>query len=423
MRRNESWVTPAPGSSYSRGNHYRGSSSVVSKLFKVLLFLVVLAVLGSIVQLFRAVPSPQVSAETHGTIVPGTPASLPWPSGGSGQVELEKAGIIGGVNPNTELPLGSVAKMITALVVVKDHPINLGATGPIVTVNASDVSLYQTMVHQQDTVVPVALGEQLSEYQLLEGLLVPSANNFAVMLANWDAGSTTAFAAKMNSLVKSLGIHHMVLNGPSGLNPHSVGSAHDLVVAAQAVLKNPVLRYIVAKAQATLPVAGITYNINYDVGHNGFIGIETGIMGNGGDFVFAANGPSGSSGLIIGAVLGQPGTQPLIAALNEGNKLVDAARKVPATVSVLKSGQGVAKITAPGEKPVVVKAAQGVSFLGWPGLQVSYSYKFSKLPHSLKSGAKVGTITVASGTQSKTVPLIVSGAVGGPSLTWRLTRL
>jgi D-alanyl-D-alanine carboxypeptidase (penicillin-binding protein 5/6) len=392
------------------------------KLLKVVLFLVVLAVLVSVVQLFRAVPAPQFSAETHGSVVPGTPVSLPWPSGGSGQVELENAGIIGGANPNSELPLGSVAKMITALVVVKDHPLSLGATGPIVTVNASDVNLYQTMVHQQDTVIPVALGEQLNEYQLLEGLLVPSANNFAVMLANWDAGSSTAFAAKMNSLVKSLGIHRIVLSGPSGLNPHSVGSAHDLVVVAQAVLKNPVLRYIVAKAQATLPVAGITYNINYDVGHNGFVGIETGIMGNGGDFVFAANGPSSSSGLIIGAVLGQPGAQPLIAALNEGNKLVDAARKVPATVSVLNSGQGLAKITAPGENPVVVKAAQGVSMLGWPGLRVSYSYKFSKLPHSLKSGAKVGTVTVTSGTQSKTVPLVTSSAVRGPSITWRLMR-
>lgn len=422
MRRNESWLKPVSGSSYSRGNHYRGSGSVMPKLFKVLLFLVVLAVLVSVVQLFRGVPSPQLSAETHGSVVPGTPVSLPWPSGGSGQVELQKAGVISGVNPNSELPLGSVAKMITALVVVKDHPLSLGASGPIVTVNASDVNLYQTMVHQQDTVIPVALGEQLSEYQLLEGLLVPSANNFAVMLANWDAGSSTAFAAKMNSLVKSLGIHRMALSGPSGLNPHSVGSAHDLVVVAQAVLKNPVLRYIVAKAQATLPVAGITYNINYDVGHNGFVGIETGIMGNGGDFVFAANGPSSSSGLIIGAVLGQPGAQPLIAALNEGNKLVDAARKIPSTVSVLKSGQGLAKITAPGENPVVVKAAQGVSMLGWPGLRVSYSYKFSKLPHSLKSGAKVGTVMVTSGTQSKTVPLVTSSAVRGPSITWRLTR-
>ena len=55
-----------------------------------------------------------------------------------------------------------------------------------------------------ESVVPIAAGEQLTERQALQALLLPSANNIAAVLARWDAGSTDGFVARMNATARSL---------------------------------------------------------------------------------------------------------------------------------------------------------------------------------------------------------------------------
>ncbi|NNN19230.1 MAG: D-alanyl-D-alanine carboxypeptidase [Acidimicrobiaceae bacterium] len=409
-------------SSYSRGNHYRDSRSSFAGFSRVIVVLVILIVVVSAVQLLRPTPLPTAHASIGDAVIPGTPPSLPWPSQGGGEVMIQNVGIIGSFNAGTELPLASVAKIITALVIVKDHPLVLGGTGPTLTMTASDVATYQTMVQQQDSVMGVVNGENLNEYQLLEALLVPSADNIAIKLADWDAGSVPAFVAKMNSMAKSLGMTKTIFKDPSGLDSGTVGTAHDQVLAALALLKNPVLAQIVAKPQASLPVAGVVYNVNYNVGHDGFVGVKTGSMGSGGNLVFAATGAA-SKDLIVGAVLDQTGVQPLIAALSESTKLVDAARKIPAEFSVLKKGQVVASISVPGRRSVTVESAGGASFLGWPGMKVTYVAKFSKLSHKIPIGTRVGSLTVTVGSQTSTVSLVTTSAVQSPSMMWRLERL
>ncbi|NNN20151.1 MAG: D-alanyl-D-alanine carboxypeptidase [Acidimicrobiaceae bacterium] len=420
MRRNDFWISPS--STHSSGSHYSDSESSFARLSRVIVILVVLIVVLSVVQLIRPVPLPNAKSTVSDKVIPGATPSLPWPSQGGGEIQIQNIGTVGSFNANSQIPLASVAKIVTALVIVKDHPLALGTIGPTLTMTPSDVATYQSMLQQQDSVMAVANGEQLNEYQLLEALLVPSADNISSTLAIWDAGSTSAFVAKMNSMAKSLGMTRTVFKDPTGLDSGTVGTAHDQVLAALALLKNPVLAQIVAKPQATLPVVGVVYNVNYDVGHDGFVGIKTGSMGNEGDLVFAAT-VAGSKDLIVGVILGQTGVQPLIAALSESTKLVNAARKVPSHFSVLKQGQAVASISAPGAQPVAVDAAQSVSFVGWPGLHVTYSAKFIKLGHAIPKGAKVGLLTVAIGAQTATVPLIATKAIQSPSLAWRLGRL
>ncbi len=422
MRRNDSWLGAASEPSRSRGSHYRGSERSVAGLSRVIVGVVIVVVVVSVIQLIRPVPLPKARQTISSALIPGTPPSLPWPSQGGGEVGIQNVGIIGGFNPNQQIPLASVAKIVTALVIVKDHPLSSGNDGPTLTLTPADASEYQTMLQQQDSVMAVVSGEKLNEYQLLEALLIPSADNIAVTLATWDAGSVPAFVAKMNAMAKSLGMVHTVFKDPSGLDTGTVGSAGDQVLAAQALLKNQVLSQIVAKPQATLPVVGVVYNVNYNVGHDGFVGIKTGSMGNGGNLVFAATG-TGSKDLIVGAILGQSGVQPLISALSESTKLVNAARKVPSQFSVLRQGQQVGVIVAPGAQPVPVYATKSVSFVGWPGLHVNYSAKFTKLSNNIAKGSKIGVLTVTVGEQSQAVSLVAGTAVQRPSLIWRLKRL
>ncbi len=397
----------------------------------------ILIVVGAlaIVQLFRKPPRPQLSVSAaSSTVIPGTPPSLPWPSQGSADVGVVGIGDTGNHGVKSPIGLASVAKIITALVIMKDHPLSIGQSGPTLTVSASDVSTYQQMLANIDSVSAVSLGESLTEFQALEALLIPSADNVAVMLANWDAGSVSAFAAKMNQEATSLGMTSSHYVDPSGLDPNTTGTASDQVIAAEALMQNPVLAQIVAMPQATLPVAGVVYNVNALVGHDNIVGVKTGSTPAGGNFTFAGTTSLPSSSalpksissapLIVGAVLGQQGYTPLPSALSAGKALLDAFRTVPSVEKILGKGVQLGSITAPGQSSVGVVTGASISMVGWPGLKVSYKVNvLPTLPSSFGSGYKVGTLTATLGQEHVTIPLVATGAVKAPSLTWRLERL
>ena len=90
----------------------------------------------------------------------------------------------------------------------------------------------------------MALGEQLTERQLLEGLLVHSANNFADALAAWDAGSLPAFVDKMNTTAAILGMTGTHFADPSGLDATSESTPADLLRLARWDLASPTFAQI-----------------------------------------------------------------------------------------------------------------------------------------------------------------------------------
>ena len=346
MGRNDSWLPKGRTPSYSpRYSSHRGSSGVKRVAISLLVVIIVVMVLG-IVQLLRKPPSPSlsVSAPTS-SVIPGTLPALPWPSQGAADVGVVGIGTTGNHGVKAPIGLASVAKIITALVILKDHPLSIGQSGPTLTVSASDVATYQQMLANVDSVVVVSQGETLSEFQALEALLIPSADNVAVMLANWDAGSVSAFAAKMNQEAASLGMTSSHYVDPSGLDPNTAGTAPDQVIAATALMQNPVLAQIVAMPQATLPVVGLVYNVNALVGHDNIIGVKTGSTPAGGNFTFAGTTtlPASSalprsvasSPTIVGAILGQQGYTPLPTALSAGKALLDAFRTVPTVEKIV----------------------------------------------------------------------------------------
>jgi len=114
--------------------------------------------------------------------VPGQAPDLPWPSG-SAAVAVLGLGTVGSHGDSSPRPMASVAKVMTALVVMADHPLSPTAQGDTVTVTEEDFSNYQKESAEGQSVVPVQLGEALTQRQLLEGLLIPSGNNLADILA------------------------------------------------------------------------------------------------------------------------------------------------------------------------------------------------------------------------------------------------
>ena len=166
------------------------------------------------VQLRRTVPRPVLHRTIPATVtVAGPVPRVPWPRSGESALAVTGIGTVGSAGPSSPVPIASLAKVMTAAVVLRDHPLTAGQSGPGVTVSAADQAAYQADEAAGDSVAPVVAGETLSELQLLEGLLIPSADNLAPVVARWDAGSQAAFVTRMNALAASLGMRATALRG------------------------------------------------------------------------------------------------------------------------------------------------------------------------------------------------------------------
>jgi hypothetical protein len=96
------------------------------------------------------------------------------------------------------LPTG-LAKIMTGYLVLRDHRLPAGGSGPAITVTAADAAAFAGDQRQGRSVVKVVCGEKLTGLQALRAMLILPGNNIAPLLARWDAGLQAAFAAKMNA--------------------------------------------------------------------------------------------------------------------------------------------------------------------------------------------------------------------------------
>lgn len=223
------------------------------------------------------------------------------------------------------VPIASVAKVMTAYLVLKHAPLAAGQDGPTLTVTAEDVADTGVRALEDQSVVPVAEGEQLTEREALEALLIPSANNVAAMLARQVSGTQDAFVAEMNDTAEKFGMRDTVYTDPSGYDSDTRSTAVDQVVLAQKAIRNAVFASIVAMPQVDLPVAGTVHNTDTLLGSAGFVGIKTGSDdAAGGCFMFQTRRTvDGRATAITGVVLGQRGHDIIAAALTAASALAD----------------------------------------------------------------------------------------------------
>jgi D-alanyl-D-alanine carboxypeptidase (penicillin-binding protein 5/6) len=250
--------------------------------------------------------------------------SAVWPA--SGQAAFIETGRSLEAGPNQHAaPIASVAKVMTAYLVLRDHPLRPGDDGAAITLTDADVLDTDRRRGQEESVVPIAAGEQLTERQALQALLLPSANNIAAVLARWDAGSVNAFVARMNATARSLGMRDTRYTDPSGYDDATVSTAADQVRIVERAMRLPTFARIVATRTATLPVAGTVHNTDTLLGHGGFVGVKTGSdEAAGGCFAFrAVRRIGGRRRTITGVVLGQVGADRIAAGLAAAVALVD----------------------------------------------------------------------------------------------------
>lgn len=240
------------------------------------------------------------------------------------------------------LPIASVAKVMTAYIVLQHYPLDANATGFSMVMSQEDAELSATDSAEGQSFVPVQAGDVLTERDALEALLLPSANNIAIALANYSAGSVDAFVDEMNQQAASLHMTHTTYTDPSGYDDTTVSTARDQLKLARVAMANHTFAQIVAMPEAVLPAVGVVKNTDTLLGRDGFVGGKTGSdSAAGGCFMFkAVREVRGHRYTFLGVVLGQRGGPLIDAALVAADDLVNSITR---RLTMQRHGQATAR--------------------------------------------------------------------------------
>jgi D-alanyl-D-alanine carboxypeptidase (penicillin-binding protein 5/6) len=329
--------------------------------------------------------------------------AIPWPTGVQSALTIGALGVSLSSGQETAVPVASLTKMMTARIILTDHPLASGQDGPTVTITPDAVTLYQEDLDTGQANVEVAVGEVLTERQLLEGMLVHSANNFADLLAIWDAGSVSAFVTKMNAAAAALGMSDTTYSDASGLSTQTMSTPVDQLKLAQADVTNPVFDQIVDNSTVTLPIAGTVGSFTPLIGFGGVVGIKSGFTSAAGgcDVLAMTQLIAGRPVEVLVAVVGvQTGDDVVSLAGLEALAIARAAVADVRLVHVARPGQEVAVATLAGHSIPVV-ARSDASVLAWPGQRLSETLEIlSPPPAGAPAGWRIGVVTAQVGPQS-----------------------
>lgn len=347
-------------------------------------------------------------------------AKLTWPSFGAAAVgAVGRRGTLAVNGSDASAPIASITKTITALVVLKARPLTSARdAGPSITFTDADEQIFQHVQAIGGSWATVTPGSVMSERQALEAMLLPSANNYAISLANWAYGSETAYVAAANTWLASHGLHGTHVADASGLDEHSVSTPTDLVEIAKLVMANPALPSIVATTSATLPGAGEQTNRNRLLGTLGIDGIKTGNTSAAGDCLMFASSLTlhGHTAQIVGVVIGAPDRPTLFRSVKA---LVKSVRAGFHAVPVARTGQSFARYGTPWGATVRLVATKDAWLLVWSDTPITVTVTTSPV-RTADAGETAGSVVFRVGSTTVRRSLALAGDLDGPGPLWRL---
>lgn len=389
--------------------------------FKLIRFVLLLAIGGLVFNYVR--PLPHADASVTPLTDTAQNVHLSWPANGSAAIGAQGFGVLATHGSQAQHPTASVAKLITSLAVLEKMPLDKGQQGPSLTMTQADVDLWNHYYAIGGSYVKVEVGEKISEYQALQALLLPSANNMADSLAIWAFGSMDAYHAYATDMLKKQGLNNTVVAvDASGMSPATMSTPADLIKLGELALQNPVITEIIHQPSATIPVHGVIYSTNSRFDSGDVFGIKTGLTDEaGGNYLFAANYKTDDDKTvtIIGVTLGQ---NNLIDALKSSEPLIRSAKKYFAVKTPVKAGEVFATLTTPWLTSAKVVAKEDIRLVSWNGTALIPQVKLANINRSLPVGAQVGTAIISSGENKATTPLVLQQAINGPSWQWRMKR-
>jgi D-alanyl-D-alanine carboxypeptidase (penicillin-binding protein 5/6) len=359
---------------------------------------------------------PAVTTPSIAPTAPVLPAFPPYGRGAIGAVGFD--GVLGSSGEQTRFPMASITKVVTAMTVLSAKPLAEGEQGPDIDFTQADVDIYYEVLAQNGSLQPVSDGVVMSQRQVLETMLIPSANNYAESLAAWAFGSVDAYLAAARAWLDSKGLADTVVVDTNGLSAGDVSTPANLVELGKLALADPVVASIVSMSTATEPYVGEIDNTNKLLGIDGVDGIKTGTTDEAGAcLLFSTDVQVGDQSItVVGVILGADSHPEL----NQGVlALLESVTPGFQQVTLVTQGDPYATYTTEWGETATAVAAESKSVVTWSDEPVTAQVAAQDV-EAATAGAEVGSVTFTVGDEQVVVPLILEAAIDAPDFWWRI---
>ena len=329
---------------------------------------------------------------------------------------------------NTTEPqsIASITKLVTALVGLAASPLEPGTDGFTHTWTPADRQRQTELIALDGIAFPVPVGSQFSQRQMLELMLLPSANDFAQAYSNAIFGSNEGFVAAVTEWKAAHGLDTLTIVEPSGMDAGNQASPADLVRIARLALADPAVSEIVRMQSTEIPGIGVVESTNPLLSADpGVIGLKTGrLFTTGFNLLAAQTSEAGGRALVkISVSLARPTAADRVASSREMLALLEVQ---PQFVEILAEGEQAGSLVTWTGDTVALITSEASSTVLVPGEAASRTVTLAPLSAPAEGTAPAGTaigewiMTTPTGEQR--VSVVTAVPITEPDLWWRLTH-
>ncbi|MBW9092125.1 D-alanyl-D-alanine carboxypeptidase [Microbacterium jejuense] len=380
--------------------------------------------------LHAPLPAPTATSRQPGPPASGPAVQLALPtaasaisvSGGEAYLGPGASGIWATSGTNDPVPMASISKLITALVILDAKPLaDANDPGPTITFSKADHDLYDKYYVMGATIVSMPTGSSMTQRDALAMMLLPSASNYAEAVSTWAFGSQGAFVAAARRWIAANGLAGTTLVEPTGISPRNTSTPTDLIALARLAAANPTVAALAATPSMVVPSVGTITNTNDLLGVDGITGLKTGNLGDGAyNLLYTASMDVGIGDrlAVTGVLLGGM-SRPSVD--NQVRAQLDSIREGFHDVPVASHGQQVGGYATPWGSTAKIVIAQEASILTWSDTPITVTMQ-TTTPKTYLDDEIVGSITWTAGPKTTTIPLVIEGDIEPPDDWWRLTH-
>ncbi len=319
------------------------------------------------------------------------------------------------------LPMASITKLVTALVVLDAKPLAAGQSGETHTIGTPDYQDYIDYSGGGARTVVVFPKEQWTQREMLQALILGSSNNHADTLARWAYGSVDDYLAAAGTWLSGRGLDGITVADATGLSPDSRGTAGDVTRLAALVQAEPAIAEILANPPSALVNNRGVDNTTGYLSEEGVTGISRSYTDEAGVcLLFTASVPApdpGAEPLAFSAVfLGAPDYDTLEA---DVRALMASAQGGAGTVPLIEKGTAYGQFTAPWGATASAVAMTAQQQRAWAAQDASLLVDLDELS-TAPLGTIVGSVSVSTPGGEHRSRLQLDRAITDPGPAWRL---
>ena len=415
------WVAEVTGDD---GDEHRAEQrrrrGVGKGVASLIVFVLILGVCYAALSLLA--PAPAVAGTAHSDLTAvsadGDPMRAPDSARATGVAVVGMDEAVDAAGDDELLPMASITKLITALVVLEEFPLEEGEHGESITMTAQDLGYYWDVAAVSGVVTDLREGDELSQRTLLERSIAVSSGNATLSLVRWAFGGEEEFLTAANQWLEANDLHETEIADSTGLSADSRATAADMARMGRIAYEHPVMRELMAVESVS--VMGDTMrNTNPLLGDEGVVGGKTGTLFASGHnlLVVAEREVHGTEMSVVGVVIGvsQAGSVP-----GATTSWLDQSFNRFEERVVLPRGTVVGEYAPDwSDRVITASTTEELTAITWPGIDIPVSVLLDPVQAGSLS-ATPGNATVVSFDTAMSADVAIDGLIPPPDALWRL---